>query len=179
MSKTPIFKLPKIKHNSVKERKDFILDLVFISTGLAVLSVSVNESFKEGVKTIHKNKYRRNLAKIKEVHDYLKDKQAFILSMCEQKDILAMQHKIHDKTALPFISHISMTDKDVSLEYIAISVFEQGLLRKRKTKLNELLKPFCDYKLLYREIGANVEKSGIDFVNEWELVSNFVNDVKY
>lgn len=180
MSKIPLFKLPKISHNTVKERKDFIMDMTFVSVGITLLYVALNETFSEGTKELHKNKDRKELKKIKEVYEKFNNKKELIYSMMDKKDMATLDAKFKG-LSVPFIKTLSMTDIDVNLHYLAISVLEQGLLRKnRKTKLNSHLDMFIDFNLLYGEVMANVEKAkGYTLDNEWKLASDFIKIVKY
>lgn len=180
MSQVPIFKLPKIKHKNDKERKDFIIDCVFVSVGVSVLYVALNEHFAEGVKELHKNKNRKEIKKINEVYLRFKKQIDLLMNMIDKRDLYTIDYKI--KTiSLPFIKTISMSDKNMNLHYLAISILEQGLTRKkRKTKLNEHLKIFVDFKLLYGEVMTNVEKAkGYTLENEWNVAGEFSKLVKY
>lgn len=175
----PIFKLPKIKHKSVKHRKDFIVDMTFVSVGITLLYVALNETFAEGVKELHKNKNRKELKKIEEVYNRFNSKKETLYSMMDKRDMTTLDAKFRS-LSMPFVKTLSLSDKDVNLHYLAISILEQGLLRKRKTELNEHLKMFVDFKLLYSEIMANVEKAkGYVLDTEWKLASDFVKLVRY
>ena len=175
----PIFKLPTIKHKTTKDRKDFILDCLFVSVGISVLYVALNETFSDGTKELHKNRNRKEIAKIKSVFDRFKAKRDFVMEMIDKRDLSTIDYKIKS-ISRHFIESVSMYDKDMNLHYLAISILEQGLLRPRKTKLNEHLKMFCDFKLLYGEIMSNVEKaSDYVLVDEWEVANAFVSGIKY
>lgn len=178
MSKMPVFKMPKIKHESVKHRKDFIMDLVFITVGISVLQVSLNEDFTDGIKPIHKNKYRKELAKIREVFEMLNSKKDMILNMLSERDLYTIQHKVK-QSGISFIRSISTTEDDVCLEHIALSIFKQGLTRDRKTKMNDYVRPFCSFMVLSK-IAKNVRvATNYDDAKEWAIVKDFVREVKY
>ena len=147
MSKTPIFKHPKIKYQNTKHRKDFILDMLFVNIGISVLYVALFENFEDGVKPLHKNKNRKELAKIKETYDFFVEHRNKIYEFMEYKDIQTLKHKLQ-KTGPDFIKKISLSEKDMNLETLAISILRNGLSREnRKTPLHERLKVFRNFKI--------------------------------
>ena len=180
MSNVPIFKLPTIKFEKDKDRKQFIIDCIVISTAISILYVAVNEKFTEGVKSLHKNKNRKNLKQIQEAYDYLRAKQTFLFDLISHKDLQTIKFKTKYKALIAFVQNISQTDKDVFLEYIAISMIDIGLNSlNRKGKLHSYLKNFLNYELLYKKIGANVEAIGGEIEIEHKLSENFVKNLKY
>ena len=180
MSNVPIFKLPTIKFEKDKDRKQFIIDCIVISTAISILYVALNENFTEGVKSLHKNKHRKNVKKIQEAYDYLRKKQIFLFDLISQKDLQTIKFKTTDKAMIAFIQNISQADQDVFLEYIAISMLDFGLYNlKRKAPLHSYLKNFLDYELLYEKIGANIEEVGGESKIEHKLAENFVRNLKY
>ena len=180
MSNVPIFKLPTIKFEKDKDRKQFILDCICISTAISLLYVSLNESFEEGVKSLHKNKHRKNVKQIQEAYDYLRNKQLFLFDLISEKDLKTIKFKTREKAMIAFLQNISQTDQDVFLEYIAISILDISLNSlNRKGKLHSYLKNFLDYKLLYEKIGANIEQIGGEIDIELQLAKKFVENLKY
>ena len=180
MSNVPIFKLPTIKFEKDKDRKQFIIDCIVISTAISILYVALNESFTEGVKSLHKNKHRKNVKKIQEAYDYLRKKQIFLFDLISQKDLQTIKFKTKEKAMMAFLQNISQADKDVFLEYIAVSMIDIGLNSlNRKGKLHPYLKNFLDYELLYEKIGANIEEIGGEIQIEHKLAENFIKNLKY
>ena len=181
MSKTPIFGTRVIKHKSDKARKDFILDLIFISMGEVALKVALTEDYskEDGIKSLHKNKHRKQLAKIKEAYELLVKQKKVIIELTSLRDGKTVDYKITQLSDL-FISKIGLTKKELSLELLAICFMDYGLNReKRKTEINKHLKGFCNYSLLYKTIGMNVEKAGIKMTDEYELAKSFIDKVRY
>lgn len=180
MSNVPIFKLPTIKFEKDKDRKQFIIDCIVISTAISILYVSLNESFTEGVKSLHKNKHRKNVKQIQEAYDYLRKKQIFLFDLISQKDLQTIKFKTREKAMMAFLQNISQAHKDVFLEYIAVSMIDIGLNSlNRKGKLHPYLKNFLDYELLYEKIGSNIESIGGEIEIEHKLAENFVKNLKY
>ena len=180
MSNVPIFKLPTIKFEKDKDRKQFILDCICISTAISLLYVSLNESFEEGVKSLHKNKHRKNVKQIQEAYDYLRNKQLFLFDLISEKDLKTIKFKTREKAMIAFLQNISQTDQDVFLEYIAISILDISLNSlNRKGKLHSYLKNFLDYTLLYKKIGSNIEQIGGEIDIELQLAKKFVENLKY
>lgn len=180
MSNIPIFSLPTIKFEKDKDRKQFILDCISISTAISILYVALNEDFSEGVKPLHKNKHRKNIAKIQEAYDYLRKKQVFLFDLISHRDLQTIKFKTHSRAFLSFIENISQTDKDISLEYLAITIIDVALNSlDRKAPLQSYLKNFLDYKLLYEKIGSNIEEVGYEIGIELELAKKFIKNLKY
>lgn len=168
----------KIKHNSKLERKEFILDLIYIAAAKAILEVAVNQTFEHDpyIITIHRNKNRKQYKKIKEYLDYIVEKSEMIYHRLEFKDGIEAQRKAI-KLVTPFIRTIAEY-KEVSLELLSINIFDVGLHRTRKTKMNDIFKPFADYKFLHGKLGAEVEKAGIrESMLEFEIAMKFKNEV--
>ena len=180
MSNVPIFKLPTIKFEKDKDRKQFILDCICISTAISLLYVSLNESFEEGVKSLHKNKHRKNVKQIQEAYDYLRNKQLFLFDLISEKDLKTIKFKTREKAMIAFLQNISQTHKNVFLEYIAVSIIDKGLNGlHRKGKLHPYLKNFLDYKLLYEKIANQIENIGGQIEIEYILAEKFVENLKY
>ena len=170
----------KIKHNSVKERKDFILDMIYVAVAKAILEIAVNQNFENDpdIITIHRNKNRKEHRKIKEYLEYITKTVELIYYRLDSKDCLVAQEKAK-KLAIPFIRTLSQY-KNVSLELLSISIFDVGLNRQRKTKLHEVFKPFANYKFLYAKLGAEVEKAGVrEAALENEMATKLSLQVKY
>jgi len=170
----------KIKHNSTLERKEFIIDLIYIAIAKAILEVAVNDTFSNDpdIISIHKNKNRKQYKKIKEGLEFINQKIENVYYRLDERDGKTAQSKAV-KLAVPFIRTLSKY-KDVSLELLSITVFDYGLNRKRKTKLNPALKLFADYRLLYGKIAAKVEESGVrENIKEVEIVKDLMKSIKY
>jgi hypothetical protein len=170
----------KIKHNSVKERKDFILDMIYIAVAKAILEIAVNQNFENDpdIITIHRNKNRKEYKKIKEYLDYITKLTESIYYRLESQDCLVAEQKAR-KLAVPFIRTLAQYN-NVSLELLSISIFDVGLNRKRKTKLHEVFKPFADYKFLYAKLGTEVEKAGVrEAALENEMATQLSLQMKY
>lgn len=171
----------RIVHKNTKARKDFILDMLFVNVSITLLYVSLNEvgKFEEGVKVIHKNKERKTIQKIREVYDILKVKRDAICNIMDSRDIETLDFKNKDKVAKSFIRNVSLIEKEISLEYLAVFVLELGLGRKRASEVNERVSLLADFKMIYKNIVKKVVKinSSMDF--EFELAKKFVSDVKY
>ena len=167
-----------IVHTSVKHRKDFIIDMFIVNLGVVTLDLAMNETFEEGTKNIHRNKFRKEVKKIREVSEYLQDKREKVLDMVEYKDLKTIDHKTKG-LGKTFIDVVAKTDKDCSLELLAVCFLEYGLKRKRKTPLNEHLKCFCDISILFKVIAENIEKAGIEISYEWDIAKEFIDKVKY
>lgn len=180
MSNVPIFKLPTINFEKDKDRKQFIIDCIVISTAISILYVALNEKFTEGVKSLHKNRNRKNVKEIQEAYDYLRDKQKFLFDLISHKDLQTIKFKTKEKGMIAFIKNISQADEDVFLEYIAISILDFRLNDlKRQDNIHHYLKNFSDYKLLFKKIGANIESIGGEIEIEYKLAENFVKNLKY
>ena len=180
MSKAPIFKLPKIKHASVKHRKEFIEDILFINMAKALLSISLEKDFSKDdeIITFHKNRYRKQRQKIKEVSDFINNKTNLILSMLDDRDIKTIDHKTR-QSSKDFIRTLSNTKK-ASLELISIALLDYGLTRKRKTPLRDELKVFADYSLLYRKLGKAVESAGVrEMDEEITVAKELIKKIEY
>lgn len=179
MSKTPIFKLEKIKHETVKHKKDFILDMIFVDVAVAVLYVATYENHNEGVKKLHKNKDRKEYKKIKELHDDFASKRDTIHHRMTQGDLNVLDVKFK-ATSKAFIQSVGLTDKDVCLEYLAIAILRGGLLREnRKTPLRQEFKAFTNFRT-HKKIIDLIEKAK-DYKNKIEpqLALDFVSKVRY
>jgi hypothetical protein len=177
----PIFKLPNIKHSNAKARKDFILDLIFIQVGGSLLHIGLTENFpKESeVKQLHKNKNRKEYKKVKELHDELQNEAKRIRERLTEKDRQTAYHKTSLLNST-FIRKVGLTNKSLNLEFLGICILDEGLNRKnRKSKRYEILDKFCDYKVLYNQIGRIIEKAGIEMTDEYEVAKDFISDVKY
>ena len=180
MSSMPTFKLQTIKFEKDKDKKQFVLDCIVIATAISILYVAINEKFTEGVKSLHKNKHRKNVKQIQEGYEYLRSKQLFLYDIISEKDLATIKYKTQEKALIAFVQNISQTDQDVFLEYIAISIIDKGLNGlHRKTKLHPYLKNFLDYKILYEKIGSNIETVGGEMEIEHKLAENFVKNLKY
>jgi hypothetical protein len=170
----------KIKHNSKIERKEFIVDLIYVAVAKAILEVAVKQTFEHDpdIITIHRNKNRKEYKKIKEYLDYIVQESEKIYHRLESKDGITAQRKAID-LAVPFIKTMAEY-KGVSLELLSINIFDAGLHRARKTKMNEVFKPFADYMFLYEKLGAEVEKAGIrESTLEFEIAMKFKKEIKY
>jgi hypothetical protein len=170
----------KIKHNSTLERKEFIIDLIYIAIAKAILEVAVNETFSKDLDVIslHRNKNRKQLKKIKENLKFINEKTENIYYRLDNKDGAAAQSKTI-KLSVPFIRTM-LKYKEVSLELLSITIFDYGLNRKRKTKLNPALKVFTNYSFLYGNLANVVEKAGIrENSKEIEIVEDLVKSIKY
>lgn len=168
----------KIKHNSELEREEFILDLIYIAVAKAILEVAVNQTFEHDpdIITIHRNKNRKQYKKIKEYLDYIVEKSEMIYYRLDSKDGIEAQRKAV-LLAVPFIKTMAEY-KEVSLELLSINIFDVGLHRKRKTKMNDIFKPFADYKFLHGKLGAEIEKAGIrESMLEFEIAIKFKNEI--
>ena len=139
MSQVPIFKLSKIKHETVKDRKDFILDCLFVGVGVSILYVALEEDFAEGVKALHKNKHRKNIKKIREIYDDLNARKTMLYTRLTLEDRKTVAYKNETIVAKGFISTIAKSKDELNLEYMAIAILKAGLTRKRKTKLKVIL----------------------------------------
>lgn len=178
MSKPLIFSMPTIQHPSTKHRKDFILDCLFVGVGCSVLYVATTQSFSEGVKQLHKNKDRKQVNKIRQVLAEFKKQRDLLHSMIAYADLRTIEHKTQ-VLAPKFIQHISMCKDDLCLEYIAVSILKQGLSRKRKTTINQHLKPFGKFLTLTKIINNVKIAKGFGYDKEWEVAKNFVESVRY
>lgn len=170
----------KIKHNSTIERKEFIIDLIYIAIAKAILEVAVNETFSNDpdIISIHKNKNRKEFKKIKEYLSFINEKIETIYYRLDNKDGAVAESKTI-KLSVPFIRTLSKY-KDVSLELLSITIFDYGLNRKRKTKLNPALKVFSNYSFLYGKLANEVEKAGIrENIKEVEIVKDLRKAIKY
>jgi hypothetical protein len=177
----PIFKMPKIIHSSVKARKEFIIDLICISFGETTLRLSIKDEYNvsDGVNALHPNKDRKQLKKINEAYEYLYSKKIDILHRLSIEDAKTVEHKVKQLSKL-FVSEIGSTSHVVNLELMAICFLDYGLTgRKRKAKRNTVLDSFCKMDILYKQIGANVEKAGYTIAKEWDLVKSFIDKVRY
>lgn len=161
-----------------KERIEFIKDMLFIGTGVSLLYVSQFEKFSEGVRVVQKNKFRKNSKIIKQAYIKLEEERRKMHDAMDMRDLRTLNFKTKALGTV-FINTISTASIDVSLEYIAISILELGLTRKRKHPIRKELGVFCDYKTLYSDIGLSVEKSGIEFDIEFEISKKFVESVRY
>lgn len=184
MGKLPIFSLPKITHKNTKHRKEFIIDCLIVEVAMSVMYVSLErreDISDDGIKPLHVNKHRKQLKKIRSVYDYLTKKQNLLRDMMVKKDLEATSHKVKTKASKAFIQNISMTEKDINLEYVAINILRSGLMRKdRKTPLHKRLQEFCDDTILFDDIGLVVESVGIEFTGlEHKLAKDFINDLRY
>lgn len=179
MSKLPIFKLEKITHETTKHKKDFILDMIFVNVAVAVLYVATNEDFKEGVKELHKNKDRKEVKKLKELHDSFASKRDTLHSRMLKSDLNVLDAKFK-ATSRAFIQSISLTEKDICLEYLAIAILRGGLLREnRKTELRQEFKEFTNFRT-HKKVIDMIEKSkGYKNKIEPKLALEFVGKVKY
>lgn len=179
MSKAPIFKLEKIKHESTKHRKDFIIDMIFVNVAVAVLYVAEYEEFNEGVKELHQNKDRKEVKKLKQLHDEFAKIRDTIHHRMDKKDLNVLDAKFK-ATSRAFIQSISLTEKDICLEYLAIAILRGGLARiPRKTKMRQELKPFTNFRT-HKNVIDLIEKAK-DYKNKLEplLALDFVSKVKY
>lgn len=170
----------KIKHKSELERKEFIIDLIYIAVAKAILEVAVKQTFEHDpdVITIHRNKNRKEYKKIKEYLDYIVQESEKIYHKLDSKDGITAQRKSILLT-VPFIKTMAEY-KGVSLELLSINIFDVGLHRARKTQMNEVFKPFADYRFLYEKLGAEVEKAGIrESMLEFEIAMKLKNKIKY
>jgi hypothetical protein len=170
----------KIKHNSTLERKEFIIDLIYIAIAKAILEVAVNETFfnDPDIISLHRNKNRKEFQKIKEYFEFINKKIENIYYRLDDKDGAAAQSKAV-KLSIPFIKAMSKY-KEVSLELLSITIFDFGLNRKRKTKLNPALKVFSNYSFLYGKLANEVEKAGIrENIKESEIVEDLMKSIKY
>lgn len=174
----PIFRLERIKHDKAKDRKDFIMDCVFIGVGVALLQVALTEKFTDGVKPLHKNKHRKNIAKIREVYDFLSDKRDIILARLSDDDLNTIQHKT-SVSSRAFIQTVSLHDVDMSLELLAINILKEGIRRKRKTQIYREVKDFVSIFTLAK-IYKNVKHSaGYDDTEEIKVAKDFVSQLRY
>lgn len=170
----------KIKHNSNLERKEFIVDLIYIAVAKAILEVAVKQTFEHDpdIITIHRNKNRKEYKKIKEYLEDIVKKSEMIYYRLDNKDGAEAQRKAI-KLAVPFIKTMAEY-KEVSLELLSINILDVGLHRIRKTKMNDVFKPFADYRFLYEKLGAEIEKAGIrESMLEFEIASKFLKQIKY
>lgn len=170
----------KIKHNSTLERKEFIIDLIYIAIAKAILEVAVNDTFSNDpdIISIHKNKKRKQYKKIREGLEFINQKIENIYYRLDERDGNTAQSKTV-KLAIPFIKTLSKY-KNVSLELLSITIFDYGLNRKRKTKLNPVLKPFSDYRFLYGKLALKVEEAGVrENSKEVEIVQDLMKYIKY
>ena len=168
----------KIKHDSKLERKEFILDLIYIAIAKAILEVAVNQTFEQDpdIISIHRNKNRKEYKKIKEYLEYIVAKSEMIYHRLDSKDGIEAQKKAV-KLAVPFIKTMAEY-KEVSLELLSINIFDIGLHRKRETKMNDVFKPFADYKFLHKKLGAEVEKAGVrESELEFEIAMKLQNKI--
>lgn len=179
MSKAPISELEKIRHKTVKHKKDFILDMIFMNVAVAVLYVAMHEDFNDGVKPLHKNKDRKEIAKIKELYTNFASKRDSILHRMTKEDINTLDAKFK-ATGRDFVQSISLTEKDISLEYLAIAILRSGLSRtNRKTALRTELKEFSNFRTHKRVIDLIQKAKDYKYELEPVLASNFVGKVKY
>lgn len=175
----PIFKLPTITHINTKARKEFILDCLFIGVGVSILYVALNEEFSEGVISLHKNKHRKNIKHIRDIYHELKDKQTLLYSMMSLEDRRTVAHKNESIVANKFILNIAKSEKDLCLEYVAVSILKQGLTRRRRFPIYDYLKPFRSFLThakIVKEIKGAIEH---DYKNEWEVAEKFVSEIRY
>lgn len=179
MSAVPIFKLPKITHPSTKARKEFILDCLFIGVGVSILYATLVEDFKDGVVSLHKNKHRKNIKKIRLLYHELKDKQDLLFSMMSQEDRETYIHKNNSIIRDRFISDIGMCKDDLCLEYVAVAVLRIGLNRKRKHPIYDYLKPFGSFLTTAKVIKQVKGAIEHDYKKEWEVAEKFVSEIKY
>lgn len=180
MSAAPIFKMPKIKHKSVKHRKEFIEDMLFISIAKAILTISFEQDFTndDEVITFHKNRYRKQVKKIKEVSEFINARNESILDMLDDRDIVTLNHKTKQCSAR-FILTMAKA-KQSSLELIAVALLDMALRRKRKTELREELKVFTDYHLLYDKLGKAVEDAGVrEMSEEMNVALELIEKIDY
>lgn len=170
----------KIIHKSVKARKEFILDLVFVGIGVSLLHVALNENFTKDseVKSIHKNKDRKVHKKLIAYQKELLAKQHILFRLMSQSDLQTVKHKT-SQTAIAFMSEISDSNESVNLEYIAINIMYLGLKRKHKFTMHPTITPFKDEAMLFLNIGDLVESVGIEPDVEFRLAQSFVSTVKY
>lgn len=173
------FKLKTIEHKSVKHRKDFILDMIFINVGVAIMQIAINESFDDGVKEIHKNKHRKQVKKLKELHQVFLEKKDFIMSIMSKEDLNTLDFKMK-KTSASFIYTMASVKEDVCLEFLAIAMFRAGLTRQnRKTPLNDLLKVFSNFMTHKKTIDLINQTTNYKYEIEPFMASKFANEVKY
>ncbi|MDD2290647.1 MAG: hypothetical protein PHV52_00075 [Aliarcobacter sp.] len=154
--------------------------MIYIAIAKAILEVAVNDTFinDPDIISIHKNKKRKEYKKIKEGLEFINKKIENVYYRLEERDGNNAQVKAV-KLAVPFIKTLSKY-KDVSLELLSITVFDYGLNRKRKTKLNPALKPFADYRFLYGKLAAKVEEAGVrENEKEVEIIKELMKSIKY
>ncbi len=171
----------KIVHKSVKERKDFVMDCVFIGTAVSLLYAAIHENFTDesDIRTLHKNKDRKSISKIKENWEYLYQKQRVVYDKLTKSDLNTIKHKVNSGS-VAFIEEISMSDKTINLEYTALCILKYGLERKsRRTPISEILEVFNIKHLTYNNIGITLSRAGIKISDEKEIAQNFVNRVRY
>ncbi|TLP41071.1 hypothetical protein [Arcobacter arenosus] len=179
MSHPPIFKLPKITHINTKARKEFILDCLFIGVGVQMLYATLVEDFKDGVVSLHKNKHRKNIKKIRLLYHELKDKQDLLFSMMSQEDRDTYIHKNNTIIRDRFISDIGMCKDELCLEYVAVAVLRYGLNRKRKYPIYDYLKPFGSFAVsikVMREVKGAINH---EYEKERKVAENFVSKIRY
>lgn len=177
----PIFKLPKITHDTVKHRKDFITDCLFIQTAITILeTVLKREVSLEGIKPMHPNKHRKQIKKIKEIYEELSEKRKTIMYRLDDRDLNTIEFKNKDKVARSFILNIATFEKNLSFEYLAPLVLSYGLKREnRKTPLHPELKPFAYFRThgkILKEVESAIQE---ERENEEKVAKNFVREVRY
>lgn len=183
MSEALVFgNLHKIKFDTKIHRKDFIDDMVVICIALSILFVVTSEKLEASgnVNALHKNKNRKSIKKIKNIYEELAKKRSFIYSILEEKELKLIQYKIK-KTSTAFIEIISMTESDVSLEFIAVNILHIGLERNgnknRRTNLHQRLTPFSNTKTIFGGIAKVVEDAGISISCEYDIAKNFIEKI--
>lgn len=166
-------------YKSVKERKEFIVDMLIVNAAVSTLEVALNSKDVEGIKNVHQNKHRKELKKVKEVYEKFNSQKELIWNLLDKRDLQTISHKMIERIRVPFLEEIAYPDKELNLFYLAIY-----MLRKRfaysKRKINHHLNMFKDSKLIYGVVFENIEKAtNHTLEDELEAAERFVSRIRY
>ena len=174
----PIMGTVKIKHKNTKDRKDFILDCVFIGVALNIFYISLNDDNYEDTNSFHKNRDRKLLSKLKNTYEKLNNKKLSLYSLLSHEDLKTILYKAKE-SGVSFINNIARSSASLNLQHLTVAILDAGLERKRKSTFYKILEPFRDYDIIISQLHDVVDNGGIPIDEEIELASAFVKDVRY
>ena len=169
----------EITHKNDKERKEFIMDCVFIGVALSLLQVGLYEDTYGDSIQLHKNKQRKVLTKLKKQFEILNNYKFKIYGSLSKRDLFTIQHKTKE-SGTAFINHVSTSDRELNLQHLCVCILDQALSDfRKKFGLYPILDVFHDEKNIVTNIFDVVCDAGILSYYETDIARLFINNVKY
>lgn len=167
-----------IKFKKPKQRQVFLRDLVALNVALSLVEVgSKGDDFNGEIIVLHKNKDRKDLKKIKDKLERLKNSRDDIMLELEDRDIRAIQG-LSKRFFKPLMMQLGHT-VTINLENVAIQLINVKFGgRKQLTDLHESLHLFTRRWGIHAITGTLLDNDIETSETEIELARDFAEAIK-